>query len=199
MPQPAAEERLSVEEYLRREDGAPHRSEYVDGHLFAVGGASDVHNRLARNIGGLLWSATRRSTCEAYISNMKVRVQERIFYYPDVMVVCETVADEKHFKRSPCLIVEVLSPSTAAVDRGEKLRHYLKLPSLEAYAHVSQDAVRLEVYRRQDGVWTYSVVEQGGALPLSCPPVTLALADVYENVPLGGSDELPVPPRLERL
>ena len=119
MAQPAAEEHLSVEVYLRREDGAPHKSEYADGRLFAMGGASDAHSRLARNIGGLLWNATRRGECEAYISDMKVRVQERIFYYPDVMVVCETADDETHFKRAPCLIVQLLSPSTAAVD-GER-------------------------------------------------------------------------------
>ncbi len=195
MAQPAAEERLSVEAYLQREDGAPHKSEYVDGRLFAMGGASDAHNRLTTNIGGLLWSATRRSNCRTYISSVLVRVQERLFYYPDVMVVCESADDETHFKRAPCLIVEVLSPSTAAVDRGEKLRQYLKLPSLEAYVLVSQDAVRLEVYRRQGEAWMYDLIEDG-ALTLPCPPVTLTLADVYENVPLSGEDGPPSPPRL---
>lgn len=197
MALPAHEQRLSVEEYLRHEDGAAFRSEYVDGRLFAMVGASDAHNIISMNVAALLWNAARGSACRVYQSDMKVRPLGQVFYYPDVMVVCRSEPDETHFKRSPCLIVEVLSPSTAVIDRGEKLRQYTQMPSLEAYVLLEQHEQRAEVYRRgAEGLWTYQTLEADALLALPCPQITLSLAEVYGGVPLLPPDEPFAPPRL---
>lgn len=196
MTRPAAGEPVSVEAYLRLEDGAPVRSEYVEGRLFAVVGGSDTHNLLTTSIGGLLWTATRRTPCRTFIADMKVRALEGVFYYPDVMVACEAQDDERYYRRRPCLAVEVLSPSTAAMDRGEKLRNYTRISSLQAYVLVNQDVRRVEVYRREGERWAYEILEGADVLGLSCPEVQVPLEEIYEGVPLQGGPEGLAPPRL---
>lgn len=184
------ERRLTPEEYLELEKDGPVRHEYAGGKLFAMAGASDEHNRITRNITGLLWQATRRGPCQTYASDMKVRVGP-VFYYPDVLVSCDPTDIERYFKTRPCLIVEVLSESTARVDWGEKLYNYRTgLESLETYVLVHQDRRRLEVFRRLEGDrWLLETLEGTAALELPCPPVTLALDEVYEGVePVRESD-----------
>lgn len=179
----AAKPYISVEEYLNGEQEAEVRHEYVDGQVFAQAGASDAHNLIAGNVFALLWQHTRTTACRVYQSDMKVRVHNVTFYYPDVMVVCESAADEVYFKRRPCLIVEVLSPATEVKDRGVKFEHYRQLPSLETYVLLHQDKPRAELYRRAEGGrWLYEVREGDDVLPLSCPKADLPLAEVYEGV-----------------
>lgn len=197
MARPAREERITVDEYLRGEDGAFRKSEYVGGRVFGMVGASDAHNRIVMNLVLRFGPQAVRANCQPYASDMKVQVLPQVFYYPDFMVVCETLEDENYFKRFPCLIVEVLSPSTANVDRGEKLYNYTRIGALQTYVMVSQDKVLLEVYRRAvAGKWTYETLGEGDALALPCPEVTLSLADIYQNVPLRPGDEPFAPPRL---
>ncbi len=176
---------ISVEEYLRGEQESEVRHDYVDGQVFAQAGASDKHNRITGNVFALLWNLTRGTSCQPYINDMKARIHDKIFYYPDVMVVCESAADEIYFKRRPCLIVEVLSPATEALDRGAKFDQYRQLPSLETYVLLHQDRPRAELYRRVEaGRWLYEVREGEDVLPLSCPKADLSLTEIYEGVPL---------------
>ena len=178
---------IGIEEYLRGEQESEVRHNYVDGQVFARAESSDKHNLIAGNILGLLWQHTRTSACRVYQSDMKARVQDTLFYYPDVMVVCESADDEVYFKRRPCLIVEVLSPATEVNDRGAKFDQYRQLPSLETYVLLHQDRPRAELYRRAEaGRWLYEVREGEDALPLSCPKVDLSLTEVYQGVPLLG-------------
>jgi Uma2 family endonuclease len=176
---------LSVREYLALEKSATVRHEYVAGETYALAGASDRHNRISGNIFARLWGAARGGTCRIYMSDMKLRASENIFYYPDVMVVCgPPEPGNPDFQRDPCLVVEVLSPSTEQIDRREKLLAYENIPSVGAYLVVSQDIRRVERhFRDEDGLWRKADLVDRGRFSVPCPPGTeLTLDEVYEGL-----------------
>lgn len=176
---------LSVEEYLELEKTATVRHEYVGGMVHALAGASDRHNRITLNIASRLLANARGGPCRVYMSDMKLRASENAFYYPDVMVVCEPLEPgNPDFQRDPCLVVEVLSPSTEQIDRREKLLTYQNIPGVGAYLVVSQDRRRVERhFRGEDGLWRKADLVNEGRLPLPCPPgAELTLDEVYEGL-----------------
>ncbi len=174
---------LSVEEYLRLEEASSVRHEYVGGELYALAGASDRHNRIAMNLAAHLWMAARGGPCRVYGSDMKLRVADDAVYYPDIQVVCDPEDTEEWYKSRPCLVVEVLSPSTEAIDRREKLLAYRRLPSLKAYVVVYRDECRVaRHWRDEQGVWWQAEVEGEGRVPFPCPALELSLADIYEGL-----------------
>src|SRR5271156_6653396 len=125
---------LTVERYLEEEERAALRHEYVDGRIFAMTGATRRHNIIAGNIYSMLRSHVRGSRCRAYVSDVKVHVEStNSFYYPDVMVSCDAYDAKAVFTDHPLVIVEVLSRSTAAIDRREKVLAYRKIESLREY------------------------------------------------------------------
>ena len=173
--------RVSVEDYLEGEQDAAAKHEYVHGEVFALAGASDTHNTIAGNIHTVFNLAARRKGCRAYMSDMKVRIGE-IFYYPDVMFVCDDSPDP-YYKDKPCVIVEVLSPSTLRTDTNEKRYTYLELPSLMLYLLV--DSRRRFVwgyYRRKTG-WQERIFTEGESVPVPCADVELTAADIYVQTP----------------
>ena len=176
---------LAVDEYLRGEQDSPIRHEYVAGQTHAMAGADLAHNRISLNLAFHLRAATRGTPCAVFISDMKVRVTAcEAFYYPDVMLSCEPGYRDSLYQTAPCLIAEVLSPSTEAIDRREKLIAYRTLPSLRYYLLVAQDRHWVEVYTRQaDGGWRHTA-HADGALTFDCGGLTpgLTLADLYEDV-----------------
>ena len=114
---------------------------------------------------------------------MKVCTPAGVGYYPDILVICDEEDDDAYVKRNLCLIIEILSPSTEVIDRGEKLHNYRTFKSLQAYVLVNQEVMRLEVYRREeDGSWRYEVSEVGETLTLPCPNVELQVDDLYRGV-----------------
>jgi Uma2 family endonuclease len=145
------------EEYLARERMAEAKSEYRDGEAYAMAGASRAHNLITLNTAGELRAALRSRPCETYMNDMRVKVaKSRLYTYPDVVVIC----GEPRFEDSkgdvllnPTVIVEVLSPSTANYDRGDKFFHYRRLPSLQEYVLIAQDSRRVEHYTRQGDQW----------------------------------------------
>lgn len=174
---------LSVDDYLLPEGTSAVRHEYVGGELYAQAGASRGHNLVAGNIFARLWNAAQESPCEVLVNDMMLRVAEDVFYYPDVLVTCDPDDTDPRFVTRPCLIVEVLSPSTTAIDRREKLLAYRRLPSLKAYVMVYQDEVRVERYSRDErGAWWQAEVLGEGRVPFPCPEVELTLADLYEGL-----------------
>jgi Uma2 family endonuclease len=185
MGHPHPVEQISSDEYLRGEDIASTKHEYLDGRVYAMAGASERHNRIALNIAFQLRGATRGKPCGVFMSDMKVRERgSNIFYYPDVMLVCDPDDDHPQYKERPCLIVEVLSPSTATIDRREKWRTYRDMPSLRYYLIVDADQVAVEVYSRSpQGAWQVAPLEGGEVLTIDCPPVraALSLEDIYED------------------
>lgn len=180
--------RVSPEEYLVRERAAEYKSEYVDGEVRAMTGASRKHGRVAMNIGASLYAQLRGGPCETFMSDMRVRAaHRRDYFYPDVVVVCGKSEVEDEYEDTilnPTLIVEVLSPSTEARDHTEKWEYYRKLPSLRDYLLVAQDRPRVERYTRQaEGLWLFSETEELDAiLQLDSIGCTLALKDIYDRV-----------------
>ena len=153
----AAQALLTPEEYLARERKALTKSEYRDGRIYAMPGASREHNVITGNTLVEIHVQLRNRVCEVYPSDMRVKVSSTGRYtYPDVVVVCdEPQFEDSHFDTllNPTVLIEVLSPSTAAYDRGDKFAAYQKLDSLREYVLISQDSVCVEHYLRQAQDW----------------------------------------------
>lgn len=179
---------ISVDDYFQQEETSPIRHEYLGGQIFAMAGASEEHNRIAANLCTYLITHLRGSGCKTFISDMKVKIQVAqgtgdIFYYPDVMVTCDEQDREKFYKTHPCLVVEVLSPSTETIDRREKRLNYQSLASLQEYVLVSQDQMEVEVYRRKgSGNWELERLGANDSLQLNSVGLTLTVAEVYDEV-----------------
>ncbi len=193
MASPATAAYYTAAEYLALERRATYKSEYVNGHIIAMSGASRRHNLIAANISRELSSQLRGRPCESYVSDMRVRVSETGLYtYPDVLAVCGDIrfADEQtDTLLNPTVIVEVLSASTEAYDRGDKFAHYRRLASLHDYVLVSQDAVRVEHYVRQGEKWVLSEASLlTDTVSLASIQCTLVLEDIYDKVRFDTAD-----------
>lgn len=180
---------VTAAEYLGRERVAREKHEYRDGFVVAMVGASREHNLLALQIGRDLSLQLRGKPCETYGSDMHVHVPAANLYaYPNVVVVCGApeFADAAHLDTllNPTLLVEVLSPSTEAYDRGRKSAGYRTLPSLQAYLLVSQDEPRVELFAREAGdLWVLrEAVGREAELPIGAIGCTLSLRSIYERV-----------------
>lgn len=181
---------LSPEEYLAAEREAETRNEYVDGEVCPMTGASVDHSQIAINLGHELMKQLQARPCRVLLIDLKVRLPDsRKFFYPDVTVVCGELQfhdNRRDVILNPLLIIEVLSPSTEAFDRGEKFQAYQTIESLREYLLVAQDKPAVEQYVRQaDGTWTYRAVT-GLESSLSLPSIecTLNLGAVYDKVDL---------------
>lgn len=174
---------LSIDEYLELEEGSTIKHEYVEGMVYALAGSSDRHNRIAGNIYRRLADAADGTPCRVYMSDMRCQIG-KVFYYPDVMVACgQPDTDDPIYRRDPCLLVEVISPSTASNDRREKLLVYRQIPSLLAYLIVDKDTRRVERhYRDADGVWQRADHLNDGVVPVPCPETELTLDGIYRDI-----------------
>lgn len=153
---------LTPEEYLQLESSSDIKHEYLDGEIFAIAGATDTHVTIAGNIFAMLLTHLRGSGCRVYISDMKVKIETKNrFFYPDVMVTCKAEDRENStYKEFPRLIIEVLSDSTEAFDRGDKFADYQSLPSLQEYVLINTKKARIECFRRtDDGLWLLQFYE----------------------------------------
>ena len=185
---PEDAKRLTLEEYLELEERADTRHEFVDGFMFAMAGGTDNHNQIVVNIATAARTAARGTPCRVHAESMKLVTPSDKAYYPDVFATCEEANDGSRFKRHPCLIVEVLSESTEAIDRGEKLHHYQTIGALQTYVLVSQHARLVETYTRlPDGAWRYEKTEGEGRVTLARLGLTLTLEDIYEDASLGAA------------
>ena len=174
---------LTVDEYLKLEESATVRHEYVGGEIFVMVGATKRHNRIVVNISSCLWGVARGGGCRVYSESVKLRVSDDVIYYPDVMVACGPEGDDPLVEDAPCLVVEVASSSTETTDRREKLAAYKRMPSLEAYLIVSQDRKWVERhFRDEDGIWRRADLLDEGRFPVPCPETELSLAEIYEGL-----------------
>jgi len=151
---------LTPEEYLELEEKSLEKHEYINGEVYAMAGASDTHITIALNIASELRNHLRGKGCKVFISDMKVRVkQHNCYYYPDVLVTCESKDQETpNYKQYPQVIIEVLSPSTEAFDRGDKFADYQTLESLEEYILINTKKPRIESFRRgENNDWILTI------------------------------------------
>jgi Uma2 family endonuclease len=176
---------LTVEEYLDLERESSVRHEYVAGSMYALAGASKRHNLIAGNIFRTLGSAAAGGPCRVYMSDVKLRASEDVFYYPDVMVACGPDEGDPFVEDAPCLLIEVASPSTATTDRREKLVAYKRIPTLEAYVIVEQDRRHVQrFWRDPEGVWWDAELVDEGQVPMACLGASMSLDEIYAGVDL---------------
>jgi Uma2 family endonuclease len=178
---------LSAETYLAEEEISPIKHEYVDGQVYAMTGGTDHHNAIAGNLFAILKNHLRGTGCRTFISDIKARIEPlNIFYYPDVMVTCdERDRETSLFKRYPCLLVEVLSNSTEAFDRGDKFADYQQLESLQEYVLISQKRQRVDCFRRDEaGRWVLYSFNAGEVVHLVSVNLEVGMDALYEDVPL---------------
>jgi len=189
MASAAFEKRFSPEEYLALERKAGFKSEYHDGFITAMAGTSREHNLITLNFGREISSQLKERPCEAYVSDMRVHIDRTGLYtYPDVVVVCgepQFEDDAVDTLLNPTVIVEVLSPTTEAYDRGKKFLHYRRLPSLREYVVVSQDKVLVERFTRRGDDWVLTELNQiDDTLRLASIECELPLREIYAKVKL---------------
>jgi Uma2 family endonuclease len=176
---------LSIEEYLQAEKSSPIKHEYIQGQIYAMAGASDAHVTITANLVALLRNHIRGTGCRIYVADMKARIESLdIFYYPDIMVTCDSRDTQfEYFKRYPSLIIEVLSPSTEALDRGDKFSDYQELDTLQEYVLVSQNRQRIDCFRRNsEERWVLYSYRGNQQLELTSVNFSCSLTDVYEDV-----------------
>ena len=178
---------LTPEEYLTWERKQPFKNEYHNGQIIAMSGASRSHNRITVDITIQLGNQLMDSDCEVFASEMRVRTSPTVsYFYPDVIVVCgEPRFEDDTFDTllNPILVIEVLSPSTAAFDRGEKFEHYKQLASLQAYLLISQDSVRVEHYFLQGTQWLHNTFQRlEDVLSLASIECEVPLRAIYRRV-----------------
>jgi len=181
--QQAQQHPLSIKDYLAGELESDIRHEFYDGSVYAMAGAGEKHNIISGNIFSILRQKSRGTDCRSFIADMKLYIADlNRFYYPDILLVCDNDDTHEYYKESPCLIVEVLSPSTEGIDRREKLHAYQDIASLQEYVMVSQEEQKLELYRRDGKYWQCFLLDENDTLHLDCLDLDIKMSEVYEDV-----------------
>jgi Uma2 family endonuclease len=179
---------ISPQDYLRLERAAESKSEYLNGEIFAMTGASRNHNLITTNISSALNQQLRGRPCEVYAVDMRVKViANGLYTYPDVVVVCgepQFEDDDLDTLLNPTVLIEVLSPSTERYDRIAKSSYYRTIESLAEHLLVAQHQARLEQYVRQpDGQWSLlEYVTLDGIVQLNSIGCSLNLRDIYSKI-----------------
>jgi Uma2 family endonuclease len=177
---------LTPEEYLKLEEKSDIKHEYIDGYAYAMAGAIDSHVTISGNLFSMLRSHLRGSGCRVYIADMKARIESiNRYFYPDVMVTCDRRDREtSQYKQFPCLIVEVLSDSTEAFDRGDKFADYQQFESLREYVLINAKRQRVECFRRNsEGLWVLqSYTAESGMFQLQSIEFEGTMEALYEDV-----------------
>lgn len=198
MSLPQSQTLYTIEEYLALEREAEERHEYLDGFIYAMAGESPNHGAICVNLTRIISTQLLGTPCQVFSKDMKVRsgpipktryTTKGLFSYPDLLIVCgELQFHDKHqdVLLNPTVIIEVLSPTTEAFDRGQKFRRYrMHIPTLTDYIVVSQDRSLIEHFARQNnGQWaiTASVEELSESLSIASIGCALRLSDVYDRV-----------------
>jgi Uma2 family endonuclease len=178
---------FTPEQYLELEEQAEYKNEYLDGQIFAMAGGTEAHSLIASNIGRDLSLQMRQRPCRVYNSDMQIHVSAAGLYtYPDVSVICgepKFLNERRRTLLNPTVIVEVLSPSTEAYDRGRKFEYYKTLESLAEYLLVASDHMHADLLTRQpDGRWILASADKpNDAIELTSIACRLVLADIYEK------------------
>jgi len=171
---------ISEEEYLEGELTSEVKHEYIDGKVFAMAGASRNHERIAGNIYRQFGNHLQGKPCEAFSSDLKIKVGSK-FFYPDAMVVYDEPNPHSHYTQSPKLIVEVLSKNSRRMDETTKRLAYQSIPTLQEYVLIEQDFVDVEVCRVNQG-WVSEHYFWGDSVYFGAVDLTLTVAEIYDRV-----------------
>lgn len=188
MPLPPQARKLSQAEYLEIERSADFKSEFFEGEMFAMAGGSARHSRIATNLAREFGNKLKGGACLPYNSDLRIKVEATgLWTYPDLSVICgpiQFVEGTDDNATNPTVLVEVLSPSTEAYDRGKKFEHYRRIASLQDYLLVSQREPRIEQFSRQaDGRWLlHEAAGIQASLEVPSLRITLSLAEVFADV-----------------
>jgi Uma2 family endonuclease len=188
--------KLSLDEYLELDKNSEERYEYFDGEIFAMAGGSPSHSRIGLNICNALTQKLRGKNCEAFNSEMRIKAPAIPPYcYPDASVVCgEPIFDELQGQSrllNPILIVEVLSPSTAAYDLGKKFTAYQSIESFQEYLVIAQDSAHVIQHVKQTNSRWLRIEIEGldSEIFLESLNITLTMSELYERVTLPSSNQ----------
>ena len=186
MGQAAQKTVFTAADYLAWEPAQLERHEFLDGDVFATAGAEDRHVTVSMNVAFALRQHLSGSPCRTFMSDMRLHVAAvKGYFYPDVLVTCSALdLASSMVKTEPKLIVEVLSTSTAAYDRGLKFSHYRHLASLEEYVLIDLDSRATDCYRKgADGLWVLHPFACGELVSLACVALELSAAQLFAEVP----------------
>ncbi|MEE9345942.1 MAG: Uma2 family endonuclease [Methylococcales bacterium] len=175
---------IHFEDYLQGELESKIRHEFYDGQVYAMACTGEKHNIISLNIASALRQKARGTECRAFIADMKLYIPDlNRFYYPDILLACDPADNHEYYKQNPCLIIEVLSPTTESIDRREKLHAYQAIPSVKEYLLVSQETMQVELYRRDGKYWQYILLnDPTDILQLSCLDLETTMPEIYEEV-----------------
>ena len=178
---------ISPEEYLEGERVSPIKHEYRRGHVYAMTGAKKPHIVISVNLASLLNNHLHESSCLVLSSDIKVRLEEaNCYYYPDVAVTCDErdTNSTEDFILYPSLIIEVLSPSTASFDRGDKFVDYQTASSLQEYVLITQSEIKIECFRlNAEGNWVSQTYRQGDTVEFISANFSYPISEIYQKVP----------------
>lgn len=177
---------ITPAEYLEGERASEIRHEYIDGKVYAMSGASAEHNEICGDAYTMLKNHLRGGSCRVFMEAVKVELSDNLgdaFYYPDVFVTCEPKGEDTHVMREPKLIIEVISPSTARHDRGEKLAAYKRIPSVEEIVIIEQEWPEIFVTRRSDNWKRHIYTMMDSVIEFASVGMTIKVADIYQSNP----------------
>ncbi len=177
---------MSVEDYLALDNNSQDaRYEYLDGEVRMLAGGSTYHSALISRLGAVLERALENSSCWTYNSDIRLELSESYYVYPDLSVSCDE-GDQRleHSILQPCIVVEVLSPSTEAVDTGEKMRYYLEHPTIQEYIIVDSLSIWIEVYHREDDGWKLRIYGPNDIVKLDYLNIQFSMDTLYRGMDL---------------
>lgn len=176
-------QRMTFDDYLAFEDATLTRHELIDGMVFAMSGATDAHELVTGNL-FLQIAGSLLGKCQVFQAGMKLKVEharDSDGYYPDILVSCDPADHNRLFRKAPLLLIEVLSPSTERLDRGEKKLNYLQIPCLQEYVLVAQDKPKVEIMRRSTS-WAVEELYPGDTLELDSVGLKIPLSTIYQTI-----------------
>jgi Uma2 family endonuclease len=177
--------KLTPEEYFAWEEQQEVKHEYFDGEVYAMSGGTREHSRIAVNLTALLDNHLGEGDCQVLNSDARIKIQDSSKYtYPDLSVTCdERDRQTTQYITYPCLIIEVLSPSTEAYDRGNKFELYRRSSTLREYALVSVDKIAIDLYRKDDlNRWQAIYYRDGDTVELESIDLTFPIERIYRGI-----------------
>ncbi|MBF0463389.1 MAG: Uma2 family endonuclease [Magnetococcales bacterium] len=172
---------ISEADYLKGELESEIKHEYIDGRVYAMAGANEQHNRLTSTVSRKFGNHMEDKPCDAYSSDFKVRVGTK-YFYPDVVVKCDSEYNNEDYTEHPIIIVEITSASTEKFDQTYKLAVYKTIPSLQEYVIIEQYKARVDVYKRHGMSWNFQTYQLGDSILFESIGLTLSVEEIYKRV-----------------